>query len=506
MEKAPGSANPAWFEPLRRYVPLAVWCLVLLTLFLIPLKIIGYGYVVPDDALGYAAKAVSGKPWPEIVVLSDAYQIDPDFGWSLLLEKIHGATGADAEALMIFSFVSLFLLVSLAAIVWLDYPEAWLVALIFAAVTVMLHARFSSGRPFLITMAALLSVLLLWRRSGPAPPKPWMAAVMTAVVAVSVFFHSAWYLWALPVAAFLLAGQFRWGLMLAGCTMAGAIAGGTLTGHPLAYLEQTVRLAWLAMSAHNTGPTLAAELQPKCDLACLYILAGLLLLRRLAGLRTLPLLRDPVFWLFAVSWTLSLKVGRFGGDWGWPALMVLIACDLQLVLASRVGADTLRRLALAGSLALVTFLCLTSDAGSRWTGDLTRQYLTEAEHPELAGWMPEKGGILYSADTKIFYQTFYKNPRGDWQYLPGFEPAWMPQTDLSVYRKILWSFGNAKAYEPWVKKLRPEDRLVIRGSRGSRPAIPELEWKYGISGTWIGRVPGPHPESTAPTAPAAAGK
>ena len=43
-------------EPLRRYVPLAVWVIVILTMLLIPLKIIGYGYIPPDDALRHAGR------------------------------------------------------------------------------------------------------------------------------------------------------------------------------------------------------------------------------------------------------------------------------------------------------------------------------------------------------------------------------------------------------------------------------------------------------------------
>jgi hypothetical protein len=82
----------------------------------------------------------------------------------------------------------------------------------------------------------------------------------------------------------------------------------------------------------------------------------------------------------------------------------------------------------------------------------------------------------------------------------------MPDEDFRVYHKILWNFGDAKAYEPWVEKMRPEDRLVINGGRGSPPNIPQLEWEYGVSGIWIGRVPRTHtpPQELPPTVPATA--
>src|ERR1022692_3117127 len=129
MNETNDSSNLALFEPLRRYVPLVVWVIVVLTMLLIPLKIIGYGYIPPDDALRHAGKAVSGKAWPEIMVLNSVYQIDHEYGWSLLLDKIHAAFNASAETLVIFSVVSLFMLAGLATLPWLRYPETWLMTL-----------------------------------------------------------------------------------------------------------------------------------------------------------------------------------------------------------------------------------------------------------------------------------------------------------------------------------------------------------------------------------------
>jgi hypothetical protein len=216
-----------------------------------------------------------------------------------------------------------------------------------------------------------------------------------------------------------------------------------------------------------------------------------------------PLLRDPVFWLAALAWVLAFKVGRFWDDWGWPALLVLVACDLQLLLASRFAFDSFRRLALTAGVAVIAFLAITSDAGGRWTYNLRDQYL-KADNPDLKGWMPDKGGILYSTDMSIFYQTFFNNPTGDWRYILGFESTLMRPEDFEVYHKVLWNFGDSKAYEPWLVKMTPGDRLVIRGGRSSAPHIPQLEWNYGVSGIWVGRVPdhqGGVPPTVAATEP-----
>jgi hypothetical protein len=108
-------------------------------------------------------------------------------------------------------------------------------------------------------------------------------------------------------------------------------------------------------------------------------------------------------------------------------------------------------------------------------------------------------------DQSLFYQTFFKNPDGDWRYIMGFETTLMPDEDFKVYHDVMWNFGDAKAYKPWVDKMRPEDRLVIRGGSANVPPIPQLEWNHGVGGIWIGRLPRPVQSGTAPpTVPATA--
>src|SRR5271169_872258 len=118
------AASP--LDALRRYVPLAVWAIVILVILVIPLKIIEYGFLPGDDALRHAAKAVSGKPWPDILVLGPAFKIDTNFGWHLLLRQIYlwnkcapPDEARDTEKLVLFSIVALFALVNWSALVWL---------------------------------------------------------------------------------------------------------------------------------------------------------------------------------------------------------------------------------------------------------------------------------------------------------------------------------------------------------------------------------------------------
>jgi len=147
---------------------------------------------------------------------------------------------------------------------------------------------------------------------------------------------------------------------------------------------------------------------------------------------------------------------------------------------------------LTASFALGAFLSCTSDINGRFTWNLTNEYLTAEKNPELTEWLPEKDGIIYSADMRVFNDTFYKNPTAPWRYVLGFEPALMRPDDLQVLRKVQWNFGDVRAYDPWVKKMRLQDRLVIRASTLHAPGppnIPELEWKYAVTDLWVGRLP-----------------
>jgi hypothetical protein len=474
-------------ERFRRYIPLAVWVVVALVILAIPLKIISYGYLPGDDALRHCAKAVSGKSWPEILVFGDSYRIDHNIGWHGILGGVHGATGWNAEALVIFSVVALFIIVNAALLPWLKRPEAWLVALLAAMIVSDLPQRFLLGRPFNVSIAVLMIILFVARKSKPELK---YFLVFTAMLVASTFIHGVWYLWLLPVAAFLFAGEFLWARLVAGAWLAGTFLSAVLTGHPTDYLAHAVTMAVHGVGQHTTNSTQVTELQPFAgDILAVLIVGALVALRWLMKSNAVPLTRSPAFWLMCGCWMLGFRVSRFWEDWGWPALMVLIVTEVEFLFVAKFTADSTRRLLLTVILALATFLAVTCDLNGRYTKNLTWQFLSVAEHPELDGWMPEAGGILYSADMGIFYQTFYKNPTADWRYILGYEPALMPAEDFETYHSIMWNNGDAKAYAPWVNKMKPADRLVIRGNGNERPNIPQLEWDYGVSGIWIGRTP-----------------
>ncbi|HSY18376.1 MAG TPA: hypothetical protein VK815_08585 [Candidatus Acidoferrales bacterium] len=474
-------------EKFRRYVPLLAWLIVALVILAIPLKIIALGYLPADDALRHVAKAVSGKSWPEILVLGDTFKIDQSLGWHAILGFIHHLTGWDTEGLIVFSVVAMFLIVNSAMLPWLKRPEAWLAMLLGAIVITDVPQRFMLGRPFALTIMVLMTVLFAVQHNKPC----WRMFVMvTGLMTACTYIHGVWYLWLLPVAAFFFAGQFRWTALLAGGWLLGTAFSMLLSGHPTDYLNHAVAMALHGVGGHLTNRTEVTELRPfGGDILAVIMLGGVVALRLFLKPAALPFTRNPAFWMVCGCWILGFRIGRFWEDWGWPSLMVLIATEVEFLLVAKMAADSLRRLLLVMILGLATFMAMTSDPGSRWTGTLTWQFLSAKEHPEIADWLPEKGGILYSADMSVFYQTFYKNPHGDWRYQLGYEPALMPAEDFETYHKIMWNSGDVKAYAPWVEKMKPADRLVIPGNSVQRPNIPVLEWNFAVSGLWVGRLP-----------------
>ena len=219
----------------------------------------------------------------------------------------------------------------------------------------------------------------------------------------------------------------------------------------------------------------------------------LILCRKIFRARNPRALLNPVFVMMVLGWLLGLKMRRFWWDFGTPAFMVWVALELQEHFENHLSLDSARRLLVTLVIAAGAFLGFTSDRDSRWTANLTTEYVTP-ETPGIAGWLPDAGGIIYNSDMDVFFQTFFKNPTAGWKYILGFESGLMLPEDLKTLREIQWNHGAAfAAYEPWVKKMRPTDRMLLRASGGNPPGISELEWHYAATGLWIGRLPQTQP-------------
>lgn len=470
------------------------WVLALAVLTLIPLRIMSYGYLPPDDALRHAAKAVTGRPWPEIILMRPDLQVDHHIGWHTLLGALHRGLGWNADAL-----VAVALVIMPISVLWaglLDRPrrpEGWLLACLAGGLFSGLIHRIMLARPFVLSMGMTILVLSLWTRGPPERRFRARVAGSAAALALATWIHgSCWYLFPLVLAAFIVSRQWRRALGIGVSWVAGTLIGALMTGEPVTFLWGHFKHALLAFGRHELTRTLVVEFQPSDGLPAIVLLTlgliGWRVARRgRAGLDALA--RDPVFLVAVFGWLASLKVLRFWLDWGLPAYMLWIAREWSE------GTEELDdrpapRFALTAFAGIALFLSSTSDIGGRWTSMLTREYL-EMDNERLAGWLPEPGGIFYSDSMTLFYDTFYTNPEARWRYALAYEPGLMPPEDLEIYRHIQWNYHADKSYAAWVEKMRPGDRLVLSRSKASPPGISKLEWLYGATGVWIGRLPPP---------------
>ncbi|HEV2455271.1 MAG TPA: hypothetical protein VGY98_13485 [Verrucomicrobiae bacterium] len=474
---------------MNRYVPLAVWIVVVSTIVFIPMKIISYGFLPMDDALRHAAKTISGKPWQQILVMRDDFPIDPSPGWQKILQAVHDLRGGDAESLVIFSVVSLMMLVMLCGAPWFRRPEAWLAALCVAAVFIpACTTRFARGRPYVLTDAVVITILLLWSFRGNNR-RLYTVLFTPLLVAASAWIHGSWYMLVLPGLAILCAGWWLDAIIYGGCWLGGSFLGCALTGHPIDFLDQSVRHMFGVFGDFIVNRQLEPELHPSDGSAVAVLAVAVLLLWRTISIGwKARVVANPVFAMIVIGWVLSFKMQRFWWDYGTPAFIIWVAMEFQDHLDINLIFDSSRRLALTLGIAAAVYFAFTSDLDSRWTQNLTTEFLAQ-DDPALDGWLPEPGGIIYNSDMDVFFDTFYKNPNADWKYILGFESGWMRPEDLQVLRKYQWDFDDARALEPWVKKMRLQDRMIIHAPASSRPNLPDLEWNYAATELWIGRLP-----------------
>ncbi len=473
---------------LQRYVPLACWIAVLLTAALVCLKVLSYGYIPPGDARRHVAKPFAQKPYSEIVVMRPEYVVDHSPGWEWLLGVLHRTAGWGEDALISFSVASMALAVLCFPLIWMRHPEAWLAAVLAMLIASPdLMVRWMQGRPYLLTEGILMALLFSWSKELDRRPS-WCKLALTCLgFALSVWIHGTWYLWVLLFVAFFLAQRWRSGFWLAGCWVVGTIVGALLTGRPLAFLNGAVFMAKTIYEEHAPKWLLVGEFQSSNgEFYSLTILAIIYLWRQRQIKSPAPLFSQPVVWMIAINWILGFTADRFWADWGVAAAIVWMAGEIDQAIPALWDSGSLQRLIACGCIVLPLYLASTNDLGRRYTTCLTEPFV-DGSDPKLKDWMPGQGGIFYNDNMQFFYNTFYKNPQGEWRYMVGFEPALMPVDDLKIYRDIHRSEGSAESYQPWIKKMRPEDRLAT--SRLAQPNLPALEWKEGAPGVWIGRLP-----------------
>jgi hypothetical protein len=459
---------------------------------LIPLKILSLGFVPVGDARRHIAKAFTEKSDSQIVVLRPGYALDHNPGWEWVLRHLQKATGWNLEQMTVFAVIALLLALFLSAIPWLHRPEAWLAALLAELIVLPdLMVRLVQIRPLLIPEGILIALLFVWSRNDPEKPSWLKLSLTTAAFCLSTWIDGAWFLWGFLFAAFFLARAWSRLFWLLACWLVGTIIAAIMIGSPIEFLVQNIKQAATVAFEHVPSWVLVGEMTPGLgEFATLVLLAIVFLWRRQQGKTTSTLLDTPVFWLVIVCWMLGLKTDRCWADWGIPAVLVWLTLQFEEMFTSFCEATSPKRLLVCAFIAFTLFFQSTNDYDRRYSRAVDEQFV-DAHDPALQGWLPGKNGIFYSSEMIFYYDTFYKNPQADWRYILGYEPAIMPEEDLKILRAIQMSHGALNAYEPWIKKMRPADRLVIYGLY--KPDLPELEWHQATVNIWLGRLPGQNP-------------
>ena len=468
---------------------LLVWILAIQAILLMPVLIVGTGFLPLDDCLRHAAKAVDGRPWSEILVLRPGLMADPNAAWHGLLRLIHLATGAGPDTLVVVSVVGLTWLVLLAPLPWLAAPEAWLGGWLLLLVSGGSVYRLVLGRPLLVNMAVLLMVMAMWHRtgSGQAPPRRHLAWT-TLLIGTGALLHGSWYLLCLIPLGFFLAGHVRNGLRLTACWLAGSTLAGLATGHPVEFLAGQIIHMRHALNNVAMPTEVVPELRPSGGGGLVAILClGAVVLTLLRDRRPSRLWTDPLFMLALTGWILGLRIARFWGDWGLPCAVLWLAFQAEPLLLEFGRKRPWRRLELAAGIGLTFLLFTSANLGGRWSLP-QKAYLTR-DRPELTGWLPGPGGIFYSEGMDCFFDTFYRNPGAPWRYMVGFEASMMPPEDLDIFQSIARGGGEPfHALKPWIARMRPEDRLMVRVAWKEGPQIRGLEWRHAGDDIWLGRT------------------
>ncbi len=382
--------------------------------------------------------------------------------------------------MIVFSVVGLFVLFFLVPLIFLKRPEAWLLAMLIGImVEPVFLTRMLNGRPLMVTISALIFLLFAWDKFKSKPS--WRLYLsITLAIAAATWIHSSWYLFTLVIACLLIGRKWQAALRLSVCFFAGVLLGALCTGHPAAFIFGVVQHGADVFKGSVGNFALVKELQAGAGNPLAPVAVAIMLgWRALRNQWDKACLNNPVFILAVLGWILGFAVVRFWYDWGLPALLVWLAQELEPVLEDKLAYLSPRRILVTTLAAMTLFLAVSGDANNRWSFNTTKTYAQNKQ------WLPDPGGILYSIDMRIFYNTFYNHPDGQWRYILGFESTMMPPEDLETYRNIL-RLNNAAAYGPWVKKMTPLDRLVILSQSGTPPQISGLEW-YNLADLWVGR-------------------
>lgn len=475
-----------------RLIPPLILTACFITLLIIPFKIISYGYLPSDDAMRHAGKVLSNLSWDQILVSANPIP-DVHIGWHQFLGFFQHISGCGADGLVSMSVITLFLSVVLPILFLYRRPESWILGLIICYNLTGIEYRFLLGRPY-VGYVAVIMVALLLRNKLNEKQTCWKTLILLTIgMAISIWWRTVWFLYLLPIAAFMMARMWRAALRLLAMLAAATLFMAAASGQP-ALIIQSLRLALDVMGTHDYAIQLVTELQPLPPHISVIIVPIIIMISIKIRKGSIKKCFDsPAFYLFVLSWFLGCASRRWWIDFGGPTILIMICEEIDSILTDKSNSITpWFSLARGGSAVLacgILFLSFTADLNSRWTSCLRNEYV-DITDPSIQEGLPGKEGIIYSSRMNIFYQTFYAHPNAEWRYILGYEAALMPSDDLKIFRNIQWNKEALESFDPWIAKMRPQDRLWLEQPIGAQePSIKSLEWTRLTSYIWSGRKP-----------------
>ena len=472
----------------ERFLRSGILVLCLLVFLLVPLRIVSYGYLPPDDALRHAAHAVDGRSWGEIILLNPQFRGDMDShpGWEDLLRAVHRATGWSPSGLVDFSVMLAFLTFTVVGLIASGNAPAWLLACaVMSVIEPALFHRLSLGRPVFFSMTGLAVMLFLWTRIRS--PR-WLVEAAAGFVVFTIDFvmhPTTWYLWLLAVPPLVACRRWRSLLLMAGAIVAALAAASLVNGWYNTLLLPVLVLRLALFQAHVVGTNLVSELQPSGGAyASLGVVALILIGRRLRGANLRAEIFQVDFFLMLAAWMMGLYVLRFWTDWGLPAMVVWLSRQIRDGLDVKPSglSRPWETVGLVGMAAGILYLGVTANTEGRYTHALKSAVLMVPVE-EFASKLPADGGVLYSADMGAFYAIYFRMPHATFRFSTAFEPGFMPPEDLKALRAIQSSDG-LHAYKPWFDKMTARDRVFLNAP--VKPVWPGMEFEE-FYGAWIGR-------------------
>lgn len=466
---------------------LLLWLMVLTVLLIVPLKITSYGWYPGDDALRHSAHGVNEKSWDDVLVMKSDYTIDHNPGWHSILRFMHKNFSMDKEELLLFSIVGLYLLYNIIGLIVVKNPIAWLIALVFLVMgDYGSNFRFIIGRPLVFSAAVTLLLLALWSKPKGELKEGIVSIVTIIMLSLATWIHGSWYLFLLLPVAFFLSGKNRQSFMLLGCTLIGSLIGALLSCNFLEFLIFHSSIPLKIFTESVASKQLVTEFSPG-HVSGVIVIFGILitlLWQKKCNGKLADLTSDPIFIFTVLCWLMSIMVIRFWIDWGKVGFTLWISMRIADLIKNSASLKNPRVRYVLALFAITSFMFVgIHDRGGRYSDSDPYIVPIDFNDPDLLDWKPGKDGIIYSNLMRTFFTHYFAYPDADWKYVLGFEAALMRDDDLAIFREI--GSGDNSAFDLWIEKMRPQDRLITHAKYGGSDKI---EWKRATKGYFIGRL------------------